>query len=335
LFPSSLTSYNQLQTGQPNVVFMQNGQSPGAPLTCVCTQNPNPGLGAFNSGISSSSIIGQSSGQSTSFNVPENVPIDNILRQLGIDPHTIQRSATFPSSDPHNVVSNVWNAASHANPPHSINPGSSVSHVWNAATHANPPHPLNPNSAVSHVWNAATHANPPHPLDPNSAVSHAWNAATHANPPHPLDSGSAVSHVWNAAAHNADHNRPVSPSVGRAWDRIEQYLHPQSGDAVRSVWNHIPHQSSPPPSFNYPPPRNYSPPPPGNYPPSNYPPPNYSPPPPSNYPPQNYSPPPPSNYPPQNYSPPPQQPPPSSYPPPGGPNSSGASVLSRLFGGGR
>ncbi len=28
----------------------------------------------------------------------DNIPIDNILRQLGIDPHSIQRSASFPSA---------------------------------------------------------------------------------------------------------------------------------------------------------------------------------------------------------------------------------------------
>jgi hypothetical protein len=272
LLPSSLVSYNPYTTiqpnqsmigqAQPNIVIMQNGQPStissslyGMPLSCVCTPNQIAGLGAYGSGVSTIPAIGQSSGQTTVYNVPENIPIDNILRQLGIDPRSIQRSTGQSFTDP--------------------------------------------STAVSHVWNAASHANP---LDPNSAVSH----------------------VWNAAAHSTDYHRPVSPSVGNAWDRIEHYMHPQANDAVRSVWNHIPHSNSPPPP-NYPPP-------PANYPPSSYPPPNY--PPPTNYPPPNY--PPPTNYPPNyptptNYPP----PPPSSYPPPGGQGTSGASVLSRLFGGGR
>jgi hypothetical protein len=29
----------------------------------------------------------------------DNIPIDNILRQLGIDPHSIQPSGRFPSID--------------------------------------------------------------------------------------------------------------------------------------------------------------------------------------------------------------------------------------------
>ena len=67
--------------------------------------------------------------------------------------------------------------------------------------------------------------------------------------------------------------------------------------AVQSAWNHIPHPNAP----------------------SSYPPP-----------PSGYPPPPPSGYPPP--------PPPSGYPPPpppqGGAGGAGASVLSRLFGGG-
>ncbi|CAF0831626.1 unnamed protein product [Adineta ricciae] len=279
--PSSLVSYNPhtaiqpnyggLGQSQPNVVILQNGQPNtlppsiyGTPLTCVCTPNQPAGLGAYGSSVSSLPLVGQASGQSMIYNVPDTVPIDNILRQLGIDPSTIQRSGSHPSAGPHTSVSHVWDAASHANPLHT-----------------------NPTSAVSHVWNAASHANPSH-TNPISAVSNVWNAASHANPPHISTPGSAVSHVWNAAAHATDYNRPPSPAIGNAWNRIENYLHPQSTDPVRSAWNHIPHPSSPPPPANYPPP---------NYPPQNYPPQNYSPPPPSNYPPPNYSPPPPSNYP--------------------------------------
>ncbi|CAF3499839.1 unnamed protein product [Rotaria sp. Silwood1] len=233
LCSSSLTSYNpytsiQPNSGvfgqsQPNIVIMQGGQPNimpssiyGTPLTCVCTPSSAAGLAAYGSGVSTIPACGQSTGQTAIFNVPDNVPIENILRQLGIDPCTIQPSASLPFSDPH----------------------------------------------------------------------------------------SAVSHAWNAAAHGAGFNQDGSPAAGRAWDRIEQYLHGQSGDAVRSVWDHIPHPSSPPPQSNYPPPAM---------------PPSY-PPPPSSYPPP----------PPMSYSP----PPPSSYPPPGGMSSAGSSVLARLFGGG-
>ncbi|CAF3370730.1 unnamed protein product [Rotaria socialis] len=318
LSPSSLGAYNPYSTIQPNysslgqpqsnIVIMQNGQpstlpssSYGVPLTCVCTPNKNVGLGAYGSGVSTTPVVGQSPGQTMVYNIPENVPVDNILRQLGIDPYSIQRSGGSPFPDSHNALANVWNAASHANPSY----------------------PINPNSAVSHVW--------------------------------------------NAAAHNTDFNRPASPSSGRAWEKIDQYLHKQDAlDAVRSVWNHAAHPNAQPSQSNYPPlnypPPNY-PPPSSNYPPpsSSYPPPNY-PPPSSNYPPPSPSyspppasyPPPPRSYPPPNYSPSSYPPPPSSsyppppsssyppppsssYPPPqpGGAGGAGSSVLSRLFGGGR
>ncbi|CAF2479362.1 unnamed protein product [Rotaria sp. Silwood2] len=244
--PSSLVSYNPytsiqpncgaLGQSQPNIVIMQGGQpntiSPsiyGTPLTCVCTPNTMGGLAAYGSGVSTVPAFGQSTGQTAIFNVPDNVPIDNILRQLGIDPCTIQRSSNLPFPDPYG----------------------------------------------------------------------------------------AVSHVWNAATHGPGFNPDGSPATAHVWDRIGQYLHGQPGDAVQSVWNHIPHPGSPPPQSNYPPssmPPNYAPPP------TNYPPP-YSPPPPSNYPP-----PPPTNYPPPSSS---------SYPPSGGTSSAGTSVLARLFGGGQ
>ncbi|CAF0752235.1 unnamed protein product [Rotaria sp. Silwood1] len=369
LCSSSLTSYNpytsiQPNSGvfgqsQPNIVIMQGGQPNimpssiyGTPLTCVCTPSSAAGLAAYGSGVSTIPACGQSTGQTAIFNVPDNVPIENILRQLGIDPCTIQPSASLPFSDPRSAVSHVWNAASHANQmdprtavshvwnaashANQMDPRSAVAHVWNAASHANQTDPrsavshvwnaashanqMDPHSAVSHVWNAASHANTINPntavshvwnaashanqTDPYSAVSHVWNAASHGNPPYPTDPHSAVSHAWNAAAHGAGFNQDGSPAAGRAWDRIEQYLHGQSGDAVRSVWDHIPHPSSPPPQSNYPPPAM---------------PPSY-PPPPSSYPPP----------PPMSYSP----PPPSSYPPPGGMSSAGSSVLARLFGGG-
>ncbi|CAF4896636.1 unnamed protein product, partial [Rotaria magnacalcarata] len=61
-----------------------------------------------------------------------------------------------------------------------------------------------------------------------------------------------VSHVWNAAVHNTDFNRPASPASGRAWEKIDQYLH-RKDDAVRSVWNHAAHPNAQPSQSNYPP----------------------------------------------------------------------------------
>ncbi|CAF4929050.1 unnamed protein product, partial [Rotaria magnacalcarata] len=113
LSPSSLGAYNPYSTIQPNysslgqpqsnIVIMQNGQpstlpssSYGVPLTCVCTPNKNPGLGAYGSGVSAMPVAGQSPGQTIVYNIPENVPLDNILHQLGIDPYSIQRSGGSP-----------------------------------------------------------------------------------------------------------------------------------------------------------------------------------------------------------------------------------------------
>ncbi|CAF0729705.1 unnamed protein product [Rotaria sordida] len=284
--PSSLVSYNpytsiQPNCGivgqpQPNIVILQNGQSStmpssiyGMPLTCVCTPSQISGLGAYGCGVSTVPASGLSTGQTAVFNVPDNVPIDNVLRQLGIDPHTIQRSSNAPFPDPQSAVSNVWNAISHASPSYPMDPRSAVSHVWNAASHASPSYPTDPRSAVSHVWNAAARASPSYPTDPKSAVSHVWDAAVHANPSFPMDPRSAVSNVWNAAAHMGDYNRPTSPTVGQAWEKIEQYLRGQPNNAVQSVWNQMSHPSSSPPQSIYPPapmPPNY-PPPPTNYPP--------------------------------------------------------------------
>lgn len=130
---SSLGSYNPLSTiqpdygflgqSQPNIVIMQNpltnslpSSSYGVPMSCVCTPNQSTGLGVYGSGLSMVPTMGQSAGQSTVFNIPgnrndvliilltllalllDNIPIDNILRQLGIDPNTLQRSGAFPSS---------------------------------------------------------------------------------------------------------------------------------------------------------------------------------------------------------------------------------------------
>jgi len=103
-----------MQGGQPSTI---TPSSYGTPLSCVCTPNQAAGLGAYGSGLSAIPTIGQSGGQSMVYNIPgkkkrikimfkkvknihifsDNIPIDNILRQLGIDPHSIQPSGRFPS----------------------------------------------------------------------------------------------------------------------------------------------------------------------------------------------------------------------------------------------
>ena len=120
-------NHGALGHAQPNVVIMRNGQpnamaapSYGVPMSCVCTPNTTAGLGVYGSGLSTIPMAGQSTGQSMVYNVPgkrneavstvnssrcdslvhipDNVPIDGILRQLGIDPSTLQRSNGFPTA---------------------------------------------------------------------------------------------------------------------------------------------------------------------------------------------------------------------------------------------
>ncbi|CAF1453366.1 unnamed protein product [Rotaria sordida] len=107
--PSSLTSYNPCSTlqqccccisqPQSNMVIMQKEQQPctipsscyAMPLTCVCSAKSTPGLGGYGCGITTMPTVGQCGRQTTVYNVPENIPIDNVMRQFGIDPSCIQR----------------------------------------------------------------------------------------------------------------------------------------------------------------------------------------------------------------------------------------------------
>jgi len=113
-----------MQNEQPNII---SPSSYGMPLTCMCTPNSMSGLGAYGSGISTIPTMGYSAGQSTVFNVPGksfqikmsmytdvflfigNVPVDNVLRQLGIDPYSVQHPSGIlnPSSNMITYVTNV------------------------------------------------------------------------------------------------------------------------------------------------------------------------------------------------------------------------------------
>lgn len=140
--PSSLISYNPYSTiqqsygsisqPQSNLIITQNTQpstisssSYAMPLSCVCSPNSTVGLGGYGSGITTIPTVGYSSGQSLVYTVPENVPIDNVLRQFGVDPHTMQRS-----TDPNSAVSHAWNAAVHSVDQNQIN-SPSVVPTWN------------------------------------------------------------------------------------------------------------------------------------------------------------------------------------------------------------
>lgn len=103
---------------QSNIVVMQNEQpnvlassSYGMPLSCVCHPNPLAGLATYGSGTSAVPTMGFSAGQSSVYTVPgihhrrrkqnsycdmfffllENVSVDQVLRQLGVDPHSLQQ----------------------------------------------------------------------------------------------------------------------------------------------------------------------------------------------------------------------------------------------------
>ncbi|CAF2540535.1 unnamed protein product [Rotaria sp. Silwood2] len=108
LAPSSMMSYNPCSTlqqshcctsqPQSNIVIMQK-QQPNTisssccamPLTCVCSAKSTTGLGAYGCGITTMPTVGPCGTQRMVYDVPENVPIDNVIRQFGIDPCCIQR----------------------------------------------------------------------------------------------------------------------------------------------------------------------------------------------------------------------------------------------------
>ncbi|CAF0874870.1 unnamed protein product [Didymodactylos carnosus] len=116
LSPSSLVCYSPYSTMQPtigystshqpqsNVIVLQGGaqhmlpsSSYAAPMTCV-VNNPNilsTGLGSYGGGISTFPMTGTLPGQSIVCHVPDNVPVDSVLRQLGIDPVALQRSSYY------------------------------------------------------------------------------------------------------------------------------------------------------------------------------------------------------------------------------------------------
>ena len=119
-------SYGLGSQSPANMIFMPNGQQNsiaastyGMPLTCVCTPNQNAGLNFYGGGSSAIPMMGQAGGQSSVYNVPgtislsysetlgfiwtssrfcfcfaDNVPIEGVLRQLGVDPSTLQRSSS-------------------------------------------------------------------------------------------------------------------------------------------------------------------------------------------------------------------------------------------------
>jgi hypothetical protein len=58
-----------MQTGQPSTLTPTSYGMP-LTLTCVCTPNQPTGLGAYGGGLSTSPIIGQSTGQTMVYNVP-------------------------------------------------------------------------------------------------------------------------------------------------------------------------------------------------------------------------------------------------------------------------
>ncbi|CAF0969627.1 unnamed protein product [Rotaria sp. Silwood1] len=95
--PSSLMSYNPCSTLQPSkcctcqsqskIVMMQKQQPCARSVTCVCSSKSTTGLGGYGCSIPTISNCG---GQTTVYSVPENVPINNVIRQFGIDPCCIQ-----------------------------------------------------------------------------------------------------------------------------------------------------------------------------------------------------------------------------------------------------
>ncbi|CAF3408894.1 unnamed protein product [Rotaria socialis] len=112
VYPSSLTSYNPHSIIQPayggmscpqsDVVVMQSGaantissSSYGMPYSCVCHSQTIAGLGGYSGSITTVPTVGHSCGQSMVYQVPANVPVENILRQFGIEPGTIQHPAHF------------------------------------------------------------------------------------------------------------------------------------------------------------------------------------------------------------------------------------------------
>jgi hypothetical protein len=134
-YTSLQQSYGSITHPQSNIVVMQSEQpniisssSYGMPLSCVCSQHSNTGLGIYGSGISTVPNIGYSTGQSMVYNVPgkpkivwnknkcrnsvfrfvENVSIDNVLRQLGVDPYSLHQNSGIisPAS---NVIIQVVN----------------------------------------------------------------------------------------------------------------------------------------------------------------------------------------------------------------------------------
>ncbi|CAF1236494.1 unnamed protein product [Adineta steineri] len=260
--PSSLISYSPYsgidsscgsiigQQQQPRVITVQQGYpnlisapSYGIPTSYACTSNPAIGLGTYGSGLSAIPSIGYTPGHSQVFTVPEHVPVDGILRQLGVDPYSM-----YHSPDSHSSVAHVWDAAARASSPHPpIDPHGAVSHVWNAASRASSPNSLDPRGAVSHVWNAAAHASSPHPpIDPHNALSHVWSAASRASSPYPLDPRGAVSHVWNAAAHASPSHPPTDPhnALSHVWSAASRASSPYPLDprgAVSHVWNAASH----------------------------------------------------------------------------------------------
>ena len=78
-------------------------------MSHVYPPGPVTGLDAYGAGISAYPTVGQSYGQSAVFNVPgrlnerehvewefvrlENIPVDNVLRQLGIEPTALHPAA--------------------------------------------------------------------------------------------------------------------------------------------------------------------------------------------------------------------------------------------------
>ncbi|CAF2124828.1 unnamed protein product [Rotaria magnacalcarata] len=110
--PSSLTSYNPHSIIQPayggmsypqsGVVVMQSGatnaissSSYGMPYSCVCHSQTIAGLGEYGGSITTVPTVGHSCEQSMVYQVPGNVPIENVLRQFGIEPGNIQHPGYF------------------------------------------------------------------------------------------------------------------------------------------------------------------------------------------------------------------------------------------------
>ncbi|CAF0790414.1 unnamed protein product [Didymodactylos carnosus] len=297
LSPSSLFSYSPYSTMQPttgyntahhpqsDVIVLQGGaqhtlpsSSYAIPMTCVVNnQNAlSSSLGAYRGGTSTFPMATSLPGQSSVYHVPDNVPIESVLRQLGIDPTTLQRSSHYPSHlDQHTAVQHVWNAALHAQPQNT----SAAHHVWDNIEHyLHPQH--GGSSPVRSVWDHITH---PDHYRQQQQSHHPPPPSNYPPAPHPPPPS----------------NYPPAP-------------HPPPSSYPPSSNYHPPPSSYPPPSSSYPPPSSNYHPPPSSYPPppSSYPPPSSSYPPPSS----NYPPPRPSNYPPPPSNRPP--PSPQNYPPP-------------------